>query len=169
LPGRSVRSSVDLLGERLALAESKDLSGAIASYRRAIAIDRNDAHAHFNLGDALRDSNDLPGAIACFRRAVDLDPKYAVAHTHLGNALALSQDPAGATASFRRALAIDPRLALAHVGLGVALADAAGRGAGCWCAAARRTTASSGRCWSTAGRPAPWRRTSPGGRWSWRG
>jgi Flp pilus assembly protein TadD len=106
-----------------ALYAKGDLQGAIACYRRAIALDPKYATAHSNLGNALYAKGDLQGAIACYRRAIALDPKYAKAHNSLGCALADKGDLDGAIACCRRAIALDPKFAAAHYNLGVALAD----------------------------------------------
>jgi serine/threonine-protein kinase len=105
----------------VALAESKDLAGAIASFRRALALDPKLAQALTSLGNALAASNDLPGAIASYRRLVALNPKDAVAHNSLGIALAVSNDLAGAIVSFNRAVALDRTYGKAYGALGQAL------------------------------------------------
>ena len=81
-------------------------------YRKALAINPDDADARKNLDDALNHkahSASTPG----------LDE--AVVHFHRGVALKDSGDLDGAIAEYRKALAINPDLADAHNNLGVAL------------------------------------------------
>src|SRR5262249_12574071 len=104
-----------------ALKDKGDLVGAIARFRRAIALQPRYARAHVSLGLTLVASNDLSGAIACFRKAVALDPRLAPAHYSLGKALHASNDLPGAIASSRKAIALDPPYAEAPCTLGAAL------------------------------------------------
>jgi tetratricopeptide (TPR) repeat protein/serine/threonine protein kinase len=107
----------------VALADRKDLEGAIAEYGKAIGLDPKGAVAHYNLGNALHDKNDLDGAIAEYRKAIDLDPKLALPHSNLGNALHDKNDLDGEIAEYRKAIDLDPRLAHAHDLLGCVLRD----------------------------------------------
>ncbi|HIB78208.1 MAG TPA: tetratricopeptide repeat protein, partial [Flavobacteriales bacterium] len=68
----------------IALQQQGDLTGAVASCRRAIAIDPEDSDAHSNLGNALQQQGDLTGAVASCRRAIAIDPEHANAHCNLG-------------------------------------------------------------------------------------
>lgn len=54
--------------------ESGDRSGAVASYRRALAIYDGDAYVHHNLGVLLEQEGDLTGARTHLQRAATLDP-----------------------------------------------------------------------------------------------
>ena len=49
-----------------------DLEGAVAAYRRAIAVSPNDGVLYFNLGRMLADSDKLPEAAAAYEQAVTL-------------------------------------------------------------------------------------------------
>ncbi len=97
------------------------MDGAIAEYRKAIALDPTFARAHSNLGDALHDQGKLDEAVACFRKAIELDANYAPAHVNLGNALREQGKLDEAIAECRKAIALDPKLAPAHYNLGLAL------------------------------------------------
>ena len=69
--------------------EQKDVDGAEAAYRAAIAADPGYAKAHCNLGILPKNErNDVHGAEAAYRKAIAADPGYALAHSNLG---ALSQ------------------------------------------------------------------------------
>ncbi|HIB77694.1 MAG TPA: tetratricopeptide repeat protein, partial [Flavobacteriales bacterium] len=96
-----------------------DLTGAVASYRRAIAIDPEHAGAHFNLGSALQQQGDLTGAVASYRRAIAIDPEDADAHLNLGSALQQQGDLTGAVVSLWTAITLDPQEATAFAQLGL--------------------------------------------------
>lgn len=53
---------------------------AIASYRRAIAIDEQRTDAHQYLGNALLGKGVTAEAVACYRRIADIDPENPVSH-----------------------------------------------------------------------------------------
>jgi Flp pilus assembly protein TadD len=101
-------------------AEGK-LDDAITSYRKALAIEHNDAEVVNNLGTALQTQGRLDAAIESFRRALSIKPNYAEAHGNLGVALQAQGDLDAAIASLRRAIAIKPDDAGAYSNLGVAL------------------------------------------------
>jgi Tfp pilus assembly protein PilF len=52
----------------IALAASQDLGGAVAGYRRALALDPKLAQAHFNLGWVLQSQGRFAESLKCFRR-----------------------------------------------------------------------------------------------------
>jgi tetratricopeptide (TPR) repeat protein len=54
---------------------SGDVDEALALFREALAMDRDNASAHLNLGVALKLQGDKPGALAAFERARALDPE----------------------------------------------------------------------------------------------
>ncbi len=105
----------------VALRNSGDVFGAIASFKEAIHFDPKSAPAHHGLGTALQDSGDLPGAIASFKEAIHLDPKNAPTHNNLGNALKDSSDVPGAIIEYKEAIRLDPKNALPHYNLGISL------------------------------------------------
>jgi superkiller protein 3 len=127
LLGRLVAQAADnpflLFAQGNALLDQHDADGAIACYRKALALDPGYALVHNNLGNALADKGDRAGALACYRQAVALGPGLAVPRTNLGNAVKDKGDLAGAIRLYKEAVALDPRLALAHYNLGVALRD----------------------------------------------
>jgi hypothetical protein len=99
------------------------VDGAIASYRKAIALDPRDAWAHNGLGNVQAVKGDVAGAIASYRKAIALDPRHALAHYNLGNTLAAKGDVEEAIACFKKAIVLDPNYAEAHCNLGHVLRD----------------------------------------------
>ena len=77
------------------------------TFARALAVDPENASAHFNLGTALLDTGDLTRARDHFERAVRSDPKLAAAWTSLGLTRARLGDDAGAAECWKRALDLD--------------------------------------------------------------
>src|SRR5207244_3834751 len=64
-----------------------DLSGAIAAYKKALALDPTDGNAWFGLGRALHHRKDLPAAVDAYKTAIRYKPAYAEAHCNLGHTL----------------------------------------------------------------------------------
>ncbi len=106
-----------------ALGRAGRLDEAIASYRRALALEPRFAEAHTNLGNALLELGRLDEAEASCRRAIEIRLNYAEAHHSLGNALLARGQVHAAAASYRRALELQPNFADAHNHLGNALLD----------------------------------------------
>ncbi|TXT25729.1 MAG: methyltransferase type 12 [Gallionellaceae bacterium] len=105
----------------LAFRAQGKLDEAIASYRRAIALQPGYAEAHFNLGNALQKQGKLDEAIASYRKALALKPDGVDAHNNLGSALQEQGKLGDAATCFRRAIALKPGFANAHNNLGIAL------------------------------------------------
>jgi tetratricopeptide (TPR) repeat protein/serine/threonine protein kinase len=114
----------------LALAAQQDYAGAIARYRKALALKHTyveklnhvHAQAHTNWGNALLDQGHSAGAISHYQEALNLDPNLAAAHYNWGVALYKRQDFGGAMRHCQLAIKLDPTHALAHYGWGMALA-----------------------------------------------
>ena len=86
-----------------ALAESGDLSGAIASYRDAIRLNPEDSDsigARYVLGRTLAESGDVAGAIAAFREAIQHDPRSG--QFRLLRTILMVQRPKDAVTALRR-------------------------------------------------------------------
>jgi len=94
---------------------------AIASLRRAVAVDPGYVNAHNNLGNAILDVEGFEAAIPHYREAIALDPAHAEAHYNLARALFELGDTQTAMAHFRWAIESRPGFAKAEYGLGVAL------------------------------------------------
>ena len=99
----------------------KDVDGAEAAWRAALAVDPTHANARTNLGNMHLDREDFEGAEAAYRAAIAAEPEYACAHFHLGQLLMLQKDVDGAEAAYRAAIAADPEYTLAHQALGILL------------------------------------------------
>jgi protein O-GlcNAc transferase len=106
----------------LGIAQKKNgLPGdAIASYRRALALDPQPG-TWINLARAERAAGHIEPAIAAFREALALQPHAAEGWSMLSNALREAGRPSEALDAARRALAQDPWLGDAHLNEGVAL------------------------------------------------
>lgn len=97
---------------------------AVASFRRAVAIDTTMSKAHVNMGlvyDAARRRDE---AIREFRRAIEINPDDVLAYCHLGQVQYSRGQVDEAIKLYKKALEIDPESAQAHYNLGLAFADA---------------------------------------------
>ena len=75
-------------GYAMAALQHKDIDGAEAAYREAIAADPGHAKAHTNLGLVLQNvRQDSDGAEAAYRAAIAADPGHTLAHYTLGHLL----------------------------------------------------------------------------------
>ena len=72
IPARSAAEWYEL-GRHLATV-ARDLPGAIVAYREALALDPQQAEAHYGLGLALLQSGDAEGAAAEIESALSLAP-----------------------------------------------------------------------------------------------
>ncbi|MEO6801793.1 MAG: tetratricopeptide repeat protein [Granulicella sp.] len=102
------------------LERVRDLPGAIASFRRAIATSPNLPGVHFELAEALHgsDSNELRAqAEAEYKTALEKNPHEVQAAVRLGDLYADRGDMVGATGFYERALKEQPGNADAALGL----------------------------------------------------
>jgi tetratricopeptide (TPR) repeat protein len=81
---------------------------AIRWLRESIALNRNVARVHFDLGLALAQAGDDDGALAAHRSAVTLDPKLAEAHGRVGDLLRRKNHPEEASAAYEQAFHAAP-------------------------------------------------------------
>jgi tetratricopeptide (TPR) repeat protein len=66
----------------------KDIDGAEAAYRAAIAADPGYADAHYNLGHLLQtERKDIDSAEAAYRAVIAADPGFAQAHSNVATLL----------------------------------------------------------------------------------
>jgi tetratricopeptide (TPR) repeat protein len=90
-------------------------------FRHAVAVTKNNATAHINLGVALERQNRRPEALIQYQEALRIAPNSVHAHNNLGNFLDEMGKPDEALAQYREALELNPRAPLAHDNLGTLL------------------------------------------------
>jgi len=100
--------------------EVGDLDAAIASYQRALEIDR-DCDTYLNLGNALRERGDLSAAIDNYHLALQINPEYVDAYNNLGEALKEQGKYMAAIANFKHGLELAPEHSTLNAALGLAL------------------------------------------------
>ncbi len=102
------------------LFNQADLNGAMAAYRKALALNPQNHRALRSMGDALLDRSDYPGAIAEYREALKqgADP---LVHHGIGEALYYQNDFDGAIAEYREAIRLKPDFVEAHSDMGLAM------------------------------------------------
>jgi tetratricopeptide (TPR) repeat protein len=96
---------------------------AIAEFRQAIRLSKNDASAHHKLGIVLYKQGKLNEAIAEFRLAICINKDFAEPHNNLGCVLLAKGRLDEAIAAFHEAIRLDKDNAEAHCNLGHALRD----------------------------------------------
>lgn len=106
------------------LAENGDRDGAIADYRRALALAPAYADAHHNLGKVLMATGRAREAIENLEDALRFQPANASIHLSLGSALSAEGKADAAAAEYRAALKLDPGRADAWFNLGGAMVEA---------------------------------------------
>jgi len=94
------------------------LDEAIASSRRAIALEPALSVAHNNLGLALAALGQRVEAVASYRQALKLNPGYVEALNNLAAVLPELGERGEAVALLTRAIELDPKRAQTHVNLG---------------------------------------------------
>ncbi len=105
------------------LAKAHKAVEATVEWRKAIAINPQEAANHFNLGAALFDADRVEEAIAEYGAALERNPEYTEAHTNLGAALARSGRTSEAIVHFNKALELNPAQTNARANLGIVLAQ----------------------------------------------
>lgn len=85
-----------------------DVVGACPIYRKALALDKNNAHAKLQLGKALMMSGEFGESIEVLRSAARKNPNHAPTHTALGEAYLASGDADRCHESITHALSRDP-------------------------------------------------------------
>jgi tetratricopeptide (TPR) repeat protein len=101
-------------------AETGDVSGAIAHYRRAIEVNPRYQAAFVNLSNLLRRQGNYQEALDLMTRSVALNPSDADSWTSLGNIYEEMGMLQYATNAYRKAVNLNPNNALAVINLGAA-------------------------------------------------
>jgi serine/threonine-protein kinase len=96
------------------LQENKDLHGAIAEYRQAVALEAANAEAQRRLAECLRLDGQIEAALVEFRKALRLEPNRAGTHNNYGLALRARGDLDGAIAEFRTAMQVVHGVSAVH-------------------------------------------------------
>jgi Flp pilus assembly protein TadD len=100
--------------------------GAVAHFKRSLALKGGSAPAHYNLGTALTVARQLDEAAYEYQQAIRIDPGYANAHNNLGNVLIAKGKFDEAIREFQEVVRLQPDSAAARKNLAAAYA-AAGR------------------------------------------
>jgi Tfp pilus assembly protein PilF len=87
-------------------------------YRRALALNQNDALAHGLFGEFLQEMGRKQEALAEFRHGAALDPLNAWRVSDVGFAFYTARQYEEAVGEFQKGLAVDPKDADVHMGLG---------------------------------------------------
>jgi tetratricopeptide (TPR) repeat protein len=100
-----------------ALAEMRDMDGALAAFRRATELAPAIPTSWFNLGKAYDATLRHAEAAAAYARAIEVDPDGFPAYVQRANALRAAGRVDEAASSFRRAIELAPTSAEAWAGL----------------------------------------------------
>ena len=106
----------------LELAEKGQDDAAIAEWKKALAIDPDNARAYNNLGVVLIRKGSLDEAMTLFRRAIQLQPGYTQAHFNLGGVLFQKGRSDETISEWQKTAELNPDLAEVRNLLGMALA-----------------------------------------------
>ena len=92
-------------------------------FTHALAVTRDNALAHLNLGAAYQDQNRLVEALAEYHEVLRLDPAREEAYNNIARILSDEGKPAAALEYSQAALQLKPRSPAQHDGLGIILAE----------------------------------------------
>jgi len=96
-----------------AYLRDKNYIAAIRAYKKAIALDRNNATHHFNLGLAFQKAVQNEGAVQAFDQAIALQPSYAKAYLSMALSYQRMGNLSAARQSLQRLLQVEPKNATA--------------------------------------------------------
>jgi tetratricopeptide (TPR) repeat protein len=121
---RSVQASAQaFLESGLTHYEKGEFDDAIPAYRKAIELQPNDAHAHYNLGVALLEKGEPREASSSFETAIRLQPDFAEAYNSFGLAEQELGQTEEAIAAYRKAVELRPDFVEAQNNLEAALRE----------------------------------------------
>jgi protein O-mannosyl-transferase len=92
-------------------------------FAHAIAVTKDNAIAHINLGVALEQDDHRPEAIAEYRKAIEIEPRRFQAHNNLANLLATMGQREEAFEEYQETLRLNPDAAVAHINFATLLAE----------------------------------------------
>ena len=113
--------ALHLLG--LVAYQQGDNSRALQLISKAISLNSDKPHYHFNLGLVQEKEGQLDEAISAYDRALTLNPSYTEAQSNLGNVFRAQGKLDAAAQAFHAVLKITPRSAETHNNLGVVLKE----------------------------------------------
>jgi len=90
------------------IRRNRDYLEPIRIWQGAVAVNPNNARAHFSVAMCLRDQGQTEEAIHQIQTALRLNPDYARAHANLALLLAATREPASAIRHFERAVELEP-------------------------------------------------------------
>jgi tetratricopeptide (TPR) repeat protein len=102
----------------VAFSEKKKYDDAVPAWKKALALDPDDARAHDNLGVALAETGKLDEAIDEYRRSLALNAGSSHTHNNLGTALAEKGMLDEAFQNFATAVELNPDNASAQINMG---------------------------------------------------
>lgn len=105
------------------LEEENRFEEAQSAHRRAVALDPQNAEAHFRLGATLMKAQRDQEAIEMFERCLELEPAMTKAQINVGVLLDQLGQPEKAIEAFRRAIEGNPKSVESHCNLGAAYGD----------------------------------------------
>jgi tetratricopeptide (TPR) repeat protein len=105
------------------LMTRKQFAAAAAEWKKALALQPDEASAHYNLGLSLFQSGQPVEAIEHYERAIQLSPEYPEAHNNLGSALSAAGRLDEAILHFQKAVDFDATRTSAQTNLGTTLAQ----------------------------------------------
>lgn len=103
------------------LRAKNQLVGAIAYYRKSIAINFNNASAHNELGNTLLELGNLESAVTSYKNAISVNPKSAILYSNLGIAFQGLKRLVDAVDAYNTAIDIDTNDAESHWNKSIAL------------------------------------------------
>ena len=99
-------------------SKTNNYDEAIKCFKKAIAIDPNNAAIHYNLGITYYDKGMLDEAITEYKKTIAINPNYIDAHYNLGFTYMEKEMFDEAIVEFKKVIAIDFNSADAHHNLG---------------------------------------------------
>ena len=123
---RAIALDPALSGAHSSLADVRyeyesDFPGAEREFRRALALNPNDAQAHQWYSNFLSASGRFEESLVEIRKAFELDPLNVTINLDVGLAFYWAGDPARALPELSRALELDPTSPLGHLYMGLIL------------------------------------------------
>jgi len=113
-----------IIDDASALMGKSRYQEAAVAWRKALALNTDEARPHNNLGYCLAELGKPLEAVVHYERAIALSPEYPEAYNNLGEALIRLNRRDEAMDAFEKALRLNPRYASAHSNLGAVLAQA---------------------------------------------